>query len=222
MSCSRPALLLALLSAAGCLDTPPAAVVTGDAASSDARTSGDGGTELCAGLDRLVESFDEADAVPVFEALWDPGTAVYQVDGGALTMTGGAEESQINSLDYYERAGTFQLEEVTTSGANGSVSFSVYGEGGTARITISDDVIDLYSGTSSTSADRDPAYAYFQIGFSSGAVVFAASADTDGWTVLATWPDDMTGAVRAAIAVRNATASTTLTLGGINTASTCQ
>jgi hypothetical protein len=212
-------LLPLLLSALGCLDTPPGVVVTTDAAgASDGAMSADAAS--CAGLDLVVESFDEADPVGTFQAVWDPGAALYNIAGGVLTMIASEGESQINSIDYYERTGALRFEEVTASGG-GTVAFSVYGVAGTARMSIGEAVIDLYSGDDHTPVPRDPELDYFRLAFSAGEVQFDGSTDGEEWIELGSWPDDMTGTVRAAIAVINAAGTTTLTLGGINTTAGC-
>jgi len=81
MTRGAAAVLLAL--ASGCLESPPGSR-PGDGGGIG---EGDGAPPACAGLDLLVESFDEDDAEDRFLNTWEPGTATWDVVGGDLTLT---------------------------------------------------------------------------------------------------------------------------------------
>jgi len=219
----RP-LVVVLLASAGCLSSPPGGVDTpsddGDPADATSGRDGPGGdaAATCAGLELLVESFEEADPESRFLELWDPGLAQYGIEGGALTLTAENGEAQINSIDFYDRIGSLRFEGVTESGTGGFIALSLYGAPSAARILIADATIDLYAPPSHhLSIERDLSLTYFRIGFAGGEVELAASMDGTAWMDLARWPDEFDEApVRVALAAHHAAGSLTLILGGIN------
>ncbi len=223
----RPLVAL-LLASAGCLSSPPEGVATGsdgggdpgDASSGQDGAGGDAAA-TCSGLELLVESFEEPDPDARFRELWDPGSAQYVISGGVLSLTAENGESQINSIDFYDRIGALRFESVSNSDGSdsgGFVALSLSGAPSAARILIGSSAIDLYAPPSHhLSIERDPSLTYFRIGFAGGDVELAASMDGVAWTTLASWPDGFDpGPVRVAIAAHQNVGNLALILGGIN------
>lgn len=205
-----PRLVAALLALTACLDAPPGQV-DGDPA--------DAAAPACTGLDAFVESFEETAAEATFLDLWDPGTADYDIQDGALGLYASGGESQINSRDGWERTGDLRVGPLLLAEV-GSASISVYDAAGTTRITISPSTIDLYHLSAYMPLDRDPADRMFAIGFAGGMVTFSAAEDGSSWRPLWAVDADTAGEARVALAVRNLVGPTMVTVLGINTPET--
>lgn len=201
---------------AGCLDSPPAAVDS----KADAAADRDG-APACAGLDLLVESFEEADPMAEFLALWDPGEAQVMVGGGAVTLTADNGESLINSVVAYEPTGKVRYEALELT-AGAIANLTLYDETvGTTRIAISDATLDLYAPPDEfKEIERDASFGYYSLGFAGDQIELAASADGEAWTVLQTWLQPYLGPVRVAIAVEDPDGVSDLVVQGVNTPAT--
>lgn len=211
-------LLIAALAAGGCLASPPPGkLVETDGA------PGDGASEppSCAGLDLLVESFDEPAAANVFGSLWDPGTADVEVAGGVLTLTASNGESLINSRAAFDPAGAVRYQAISLA-AGGTAHFTLYDDAfGSSRITITDDQVDLYSPPDNYVArPRDTANRYYRIGLTGDQIEFAASQDGDTWNLLQAWQQGYVNPVRVAVAVANSSGTAELVIQGVNTPET--
>jgi len=219
----RP-LVIVLLGSAACLSSPPEGIEApsddGDPAdaASGRDAAGEDAAVVCAGLELLVESFDEKDPEARFLELWDPGPAQYLIGGSALTLTANDGEAQINSIELYDRVGTLRFETVTMSGTGGFVALSLSGAPSAARILIAESTIDLYAPVDRhVGIERDPSLDHFSIGFDGGEVVFAGSTDGLAWTEMQRWPDELDeGPIRIAIAAHRIGGTLSLLLGGIN------
>lgn len=197
-------LALAILSAAGCLASPPAAVEQ------------DGGGDPCSGLGLVIDSFDGG-----LSELWDPSDATYSVTDGVITMTADAGESALNSFDAYERTGALAVGPVRVLGS-GFAYINLYTDDSpTARISIDDTSIDLVAPPEyHTVVDRIPEQALFRIGFANGEIIFSAATDGQDWAELERFPDEFTGQVRVTLGVGDPGGGTAFDVEGVNTPET--
>ena len=203
----RRAVVAGLLGSAACLSSPPGAI---DPDGGDAAVP-------CAGLELLVESFEEDDPEARFLQLWDPGSGQYGFEDGSLTLTAQDGEAQINTIDSFERVGAIRFEAMTTTGTGGFVALNLSGAPTAARISINDTTLDLYlPNNQHMEIERDSSLVHFSLGFVGREVVLAGSADGLDWTTLWSLPDAFVGPIRVAIAVHRIGGDLSLRLGGIN------
>jgi hypothetical protein len=202
---------------AGCLDSPPGSV---EQPPPDAKPPGaDGAPATCTGLDRLVESFEEPDALAVFDDLWDQGDAVYTLAGGQLVLMADNGTSLINSATYWATTGALRIGPITLDPGS-SAHISVYGEAGTSRITIHQSTLDLYHLADHVPLDREPEDQFYAIEFPEGEIVLSAAPDGDSWHGLYTASVEMNQLVRISLAADDSDGVSSFFVGGINTPET--